>query len=151
MRAVQRQDVGQRSAEGEGAPAATTFTSPGRGRAAGRSTVRGAALPRKCDRRFWGAAAAVHLADQVRVACATRRCSGRRLTSSPALLELGLGTGPLYDRPRGGRWGGQVTTWIALSPCFIFPYARIEVIGTDAPAVSAGVMMKILGAFYGHR
>jgi hypothetical protein len=50
MCAAQRQDVGQRSAEGEGAPEATTFTSPGRGRAAGRSTVRG--------RRFRGSAIA---------------------------------------------------------------------------------------------
>jgi hypothetical protein len=64
-------------------------------------------------------------------------------------LDVGLGAGPLYDRANGGRWGGQATTWIALTPFFIFPYARIERARTDGPpAISAGLMMKILAPFY---
>jgi hypothetical protein len=62
---------------------------------------------------------------------------------------LGVGAGPVYDRA-DGRWGAQTTAWVALAPCFIFPFVRLEKFGADEAHVSAGLMTKILLPAYTH-
>jgi hypothetical protein len=60
---------------------------------------------------------------------------------------VGLAAGVVHDRTRG-RWGGQATAFAALVPCFIFPYVRAEKLGSSAPAVSVGLMVKALVPVY---
>lgn len=67
-------------------------------------------------------------------------------------FRAGIAAGPAYDRETGsGRWLGQGTLWVALVPCPIFPYLRLEELGAPDLRVSVGLMAKIVIPVWGHR